>query len=211
MDALLDHIAQAPVIFNRVQGLRTLQPHDLLPATLSIITQCWELDAKLQIFYDTLEDSTMGPTYWPEFSKGESPFSVAFHFANLNTANVLMFYWATLTMLWHGMCQLYGLLSRITPNEKTGWDAGSPERTINRPPSLEHRVEYISMAHNVCQCTEYCMQEEMLGFGPSTVVAPLTILVETLRDDPNFSRELLWIKEILGKIKAQGVKILSHV
>ena len=213
MDVLFDHVAQAPAIFNQVQALRSLQPHEVLPATLQIITKCWEMDDKLRIFYDNLESSSLGPLYWPEFSKAESIFPVAFHFSDLNTANMLMLYWTTLTMLWSGLSKLYELLSSLAQIEMDsgGIYDSSPSYHISLLRPLDHRVRYISMARNVCQSVEYCIQDQMLGFGSSTVVAPLTILTETLRDDPNFASEMLWIKETFKTIDAQGIKILSHI
>lgn len=203
------------MIFNQVQGLGHLQVHKMLPTTLLIIDQCWEVDEDLRLFYNNLEKTVPGPLYWPKFSTAEehSEFPISFHFSDLNMATLLMVYWSTVTMLWSGMSQLYSLVQNMQSHTTTPSDENDSEVQSNQCQlkPLEHRSDYYTTARNICQSVEYCMQDEMLGFGPSTVVPPLTILIETFRDDPNFGREITWIKETLRKAKDSGIRILDHV
>ena len=219
MDALLDHLARAPGIFNQVHDLKKRAPHEILPTALLIIKQCWEVDRDMRTFYENLDGSIPGPLYWPEFSRTRGTadekalFPISFHFPDLNIANILTIYWATSTILWSGMSQLYRLVQTLDSTEST------PKRDINgsshsdpsQLPSLDHRLDYRSPARNVCQSVEYCVQDQMLGFGISSVVAPLTILAESLRDDPKFGRENLWISQVLKRVDEQGIRILRHI
>lgn len=219
MDALLDHLARAPGIFNQVHELQERAPHEVLPTALFIIKQCWEVDRNMRTFYENLERSIPGPLYWPEFSTtrgtaGERAlFPISFHFPDLNIANMLMIYWATATMLWSGMSQLYRLVRALSSTETTpnGEIDGSSQSDTSQLPPLEHRLDYHAPARNVCQSVEYCVQDQMLGFGMSSVVAPLTILAETLRHDSKFGLEILWISHVLKKVDEQGVRILRHI
>jgi hypothetical protein len=166
-------------------------------------------------------------------------FPVAFHFSNLRMANAVMLYWATCLMLWSGLSQLYNLIPTILIDRQTIDYAADPfcyappndlnygtisdyensPRSLNsirfdmtRLPPLDYRVDFMPMVRNICQSVEYCMQDEMLGLGPSSISAPLNIVIEHLKDHPKYmySRELPWARAALNRVRKGGLRILGY-
>ena len=235
IDQVFDFCSLAPEIFAQADKLDGLKPHDSLHEILKLVDRCWEIDAALEKFYIAFENSTLGPLYWPKLSKGNSlvdddmelgrVFPVAFHFLNLTMSNTLMFYWATLLMLWSGLFRLYQAISTLDLNckeidcyciackDKTP-DGGSDTHThkfnMSQLPPLGHRLDFPSVAWNICQSVEYCMQESMLGLGPFSTAAPLAIVIETFKDIPKYGREVAWAKAALTRVTERGLRILKY-
>jgi hypothetical protein len=227
-DQVLDFVALTPDVFRQGDALQYLEGHSLLLTTLGIVDQCWKLDAELQGFFERLEHSALGPLYWPKLSKDGNPadnpelgklFPVCFHFLNLRMANTLMFYWATVLMLWNGFFQLYGIISSIQLDKRTMSgleDDGSCEDEVSTQydmsqlPPLGHRTDFGSVARNICQSVEYCMQDEMLGAGPPSVIAPLNIVIDTLQSHPQYHREVLWAKAAIDRVEKRGMRFLKY-
>ena len=201
---------------------------------LKLVDRCWQIDVGLEQFYTELESSTLGPLYWPKLSLEKSPvddaelgkvFPVAFHFLNLKISSTLIFYWATLLMLWSGLFQLYRAISALNldcqeigcccvscKDKKSDSGGGTHihKFDMSRLPPLGHRLDFPSAAWNVCQSVEYCMQESMLSFGPYSVAAPLAIVIDTLKDIPRYGRELSWAKAALARVTEKGLRLLQY-
>lgn len=228
-DKLVDFLSIAPDIFRQVDELQNISPQSFLGELLPIIKRCWQLDADVEAFYRDLQESYVGPLYWPEFATQASHlddsntgklFPIAFKFNDLTTANTLMLYWALSTMLWSGMYQLYALVESIMPavqNAELETEAPLPTDdivnsiilSIKKLPPLEHRADFIVVARNVCQSVEYCRQESLLGFGLLTVPALLSIVIETLKPYPQYQQEVLWGNDMMRKIRDGGLRILQ--
>lgn len=232
-DRVFDFFALAPEIFKQADRLKDLNPHDALHQILEIVDQCWKIDTELERFYIELEGSTLDPLYWAKLSRETNPaddaklgkvFPVAFHFRNLKMAGTLMFYWATLLMLWSGLFHLYQAISNLDLNcqaidcccvsfkDKTHNSGNSYIRNFNMSqlPQLDHRSDFASMAWKICQSVEYCMHESMLGLGPALVAAPLQIVIDTLKEHPGYGREVSWAKSALARVTGRGLRILRY-
>ncbi|KAL1876162.1 hypothetical protein Plec18167_005426 [Paecilomyces lecythidis] len=152
-------------------------------------------------------------------------FPISLHFPNLGTARTVILYWATLAMLWSGLYQLYRLVyslkeSVVEPNinneRELEHDSGDIDTdysdlafAIARLRPLGHRKDFASMARNVCQSVEYCMQDEMLGLGPLIIPAPLGIVIDTMKGYESFEREVRWARKVMKRISEEGLKILQ--
>ncbi|GAE00157.1 hypothetical protein CPC735_047590 [Paecilomyces variotii No. 5] len=154
-------------------------------------------------------------------------FPISLHFPNLGTARTVILYWATLAMLWSGLYQLtllvYALKDSVLEsninNENelelehetsdVDTDTADLEFAIARLRPLGHRKDFASMARNVCQSVEYCMQDEMLGIGPLLIPAPLGIVIDTMKGYESFQREVRWAKKVMKKISEGGLKMLE--
>ena len=211
-DELLDIVSVAPAIFSRVDQFDFLEPQEKLPAALAVIEVCWKVDARLQGFYDRFESSTLGPLYWPEHSKesasqddhGERAlFPIAYQFPDVQIAKTLVLYWSVATMLWTGMTRLYHLSSALSCSSGISLSSHSL-------PSLQHRSDFMVPARNVFQSVEFLMQDRMLGLGPQSIVAPLSIVVETIRDFPEYAREVTWADFVMDEIRGRGLQILRY-
>jgi hypothetical protein len=207
---LLDILVPAPNIFKQADELQNLPPNRVLAAALDLLGRCWKLDSDLRKCYEELEISTSGPLFWREFSTAttlnddrelDKMFPVAYHFPNLSTANTLLLYWAVLTMLWSGLTQLYGLFRNFR-------SLGGASFNMDELPPLELRTNMIFAVSSICQSVEYCMQDEMIGLGPSSLIAPLSIAAEVLQQYPNYDRERRWAQAALEKVRSKSVRIL---
>ena len=234
LDQIFDFVSLAPEIFQHADTLTHLKPHDSLHEILKLIDRCWEIDAALERFYRSFESSTLGPLYWPKLSRETSSaddaelgrvFPVAFEFLNLRMSNTLMFYWATLLMLWSGLFQLYQAIAAlelncreincycVTCKEKTpdsGKDTHTHKFNMSQLPPLGHRLDFPSMAWNICQSVEYCMQDSMLGLGPLAAAAPLVLVIDTLKNIPKYGREVAWAKAAVARVTERGLRILKY-
>jgi Fungal specific transcription factor domain len=214
-DQLLDIVALAPDIFRRTDDFDSMDPRQRLLEAIIVIEECWKVDARLRHFYQSLEESTPGPLYWPALSQEislpkTSPtnaaqgklFPVSYHFPSLPIARTLIFYWSVLNMLWTGMVRLYQLVSETQA-------AGITTLEANLLPPLGHRADFMTPARNTLQSVEYLMQDKMLGLGPQSVIAPLSIVAETIKDFPECAREVRWAFGILDEIRERGMMILG--
>jgi len=77
---------------------------------------------------------------------------------------------------------------------------------------LEHREDWPrSAARNIFQSMEYCLQDEMLGLGPTTVVAALMFTVFRLWNHAgDWRRELVWADAVMGKIHGLGYSLFKY-
>lgn len=116
-------------------------------------------------------------------------------------ASTMALYWAILLMLWTGLSALY---TQVTVIKMMDPSAASVEL-----PSLGHRTGFIVVARNILQSFEYCMQGSMREMGPSTIAAPLDIVVETLKDYPQYSQEVAWAKGALEIISHRSMRYLK--
>ena len=242
-DRLFDYFALAPELFKQGDQLGKVDPFTSLKMTIKTIDQCFEVDAGVEQFFQEFVASTSPkPPFWPELSKVSSygrvtgdeddsrgkVFPVAFHFADLRTANICLYYWSTLLMLWSGLCQLYrhlsGLSSRGVDVERlfnsleyenkseAFYDKEELHQSATgRIPPLGHRTDFASIAWNICQSVEYCMQDEMLGMGPQALAVPLQTVVETMKAVPSCERQVRWAELVLESIrKEKGIRILKY-
>ena len=174
------------------------------------------------------------PTDDPELGK---VFPVAFHFSNLVTAETCLLYWTTQIMLWSGLSFLYGLLATIEMEEdafghlvnsnkytclkhKTSSDnCGSKNETdtprsikfdMRHLPPLEHRLDLVSPARNICQSVEYCMQDKMREVGLAVTSFPLRTVTDVLKDYPDCHREVLWARAVLERANYKSFRLLKY-
>lgn len=88
--------------YRLIEPLVTSKNVDLastLTGVSELLVRSWELDRELQAFHTRLEQTNLGPVYWPKLAQvteldGEQQvsavFPVEFHFANLQMAHLCM-------------------------------------------------------------------------------------------------------------------------
>ena len=182
---------------------------------------------ELSIMEDPADDGEMGKL-----------FPVAFHFCHLRIAMIMTLYWATLCMSWHGMGLLYGVVADCSVECKDvdalqtrpsllldglrNSSADCPCKTdstvscsntfdVSKLPPLAHRTDFAAPGKNVCQAVEYCLQPEMLVSGPSSILAPLGIVVGTLQTYERYRREVAWGNGIFKKIEKERYPFLKYI
>ncbi|KAL9044489.1 MAG: hypothetical protein Q9214_002374 [Letrouitia sp. 1 TL-2023] len=208
---VLDYVAQAPRILGQIDKFKDIPIIARLPLTLEIIDECWKIDTELEKLESRFKANVEKPPYTTEVSKMAerfpsnltlgNAFSTGFHFPNLRMASTMVLYWAVLLMLWTGLSALYTQVTIIKMMD--------PSAVSVEFPPLGHRTGFIAVARNILQSFEYCMQDSMREMGPSTIAAPLDIVVETLKDYPQYSQEVAWAKEALGIISQRSMRYLK--
>jgi len=212
LDEFLDIMASLPNVM--ADGTTMLAPLFTTPASdtatlfqrvMELLDRGWKLDSRLHDFYTTLERTNNGPLYRSQLAKPNrfseidcdeaQVFNMAFYFADLHTAHLLMMYWAASAILWSGFSLTYTILSAYK------LDAHLPQ--------LGHRADRASLAKNICQTVEYCMQEEHELRGKTSTVFPLKVAIETLNESPGCEDELAWAVDIMNKISGEGVRLLK--
>lgn len=187
---------------------------DQLALANKLIRQCWDLDWTLQKCYEEIQLAATGPLYWSVLSRKDDQthearegklFPVAYQFPDAKIASTLMMYWASLVMLWSGLCHLYQHIDSIINDESTA------ERQDHDLPPLDHRADFLSMAWHVCRSVEYCMQKEMMTLGTLVVSTPLAITIGAIRDNPRCKREVAWMRTALGQVRDRGLRIFEYV
>lgn len=204
------------------EGTVTIDPSVLLLPVLGLINRCWNVDVQLQNFYQTLEEETSGPVYWPELSAGlegiddseelGKVFDVAFKYSDIQTARVCLFFWAISAMLWSGMAFVYRILPGIQAvySIRNGISPSKTSAQFELPP-LGHRTDTATLARNICKTIEFCSGDKYQGVGAGAVVFPLKVAIETLHDIPGCERELLWAQAAMVRISLGGLRMMSHL
>jgi hypothetical protein len=154
-------------------------------------------------------------------------FSVAYEFINLKMAMTLMLYWSTLTMLYNGLDLLYNsVIGKIPTTPEAAMELkdahpllakGLPvcgstctcigpgclkffDMTVLRP--LTPETNYGIPGKHVLSSVEYCMQARMLDLGPSSIVTPVSIVIDTIKREPSLWRHVCWGKHALRSIES---------
>lgn len=184
-------------------------------------------------YWPTLS-TTDNPTDDPNLGK---LFPVSFHFINLRVAMTYMTYWSASAALWFVLTYLYQLIPTIRLDNRTRRpahgdldafvknrvsdhsrgccdDGQNPQLNrfdMSQLPTLEHRLDFVSMVQNICQSVEYCMLDEHLGQGPATAAMPLALIIDIMSHHPIYNRELLWVRAALENISQTGLRIFEHL
>ncbi|KAJ5927837.1 hypothetical protein N7466_006793 [Penicillium verhagenii] len=213
-DRVTDCFAHAPGILERVRKIPSLGVDDQLNLAYSLIHECWQVDNSLDIIYDEMQHSDSGSLYWPRPSQQPifagmdgslDLFPMVFCFSNIETAKTLILLWATRTMLWVGLCNLYKLVEFLTGIR--GYVTITDEARL---PPLSHREDYISMAYHVCQSVEYFLQDKMLLAGPMSVSPALGIVLDSLQQGFH-PHEVTWLRAALDVVRRKGLRALEYV
>lgn len=208
MDKLLDLVLEAPPLLSRADKLvRITSLEAQLEEAIDMAWGCWQLDSDLQRFHDDFKATADGPLYWARIAGPplgidnaddalETVFPLEFIFNQQRVGATLMLYWATLAILWSGMCHLHAhihQLCQIIPGKG------------HNLPALNHRTDLTILVQNVCQSVRFCTQEQIsLPF----ITAPLNMVLQTIVQWPGYEREIRWIKKSLDNLRERGVGIV---
>ncbi|KAJ5383762.1 hypothetical protein N7517_001673 [Penicillium concentricum] len=225
-DRVIDCLAQAPMILERVRSLPHLSIFQQVDLLHCLIGECWQIDKQLDVTYDEMRRSEADVLYWPVPSQteplvdsrdSENLFAVVFCFQNAQVAATLMLLWATRTMLWSGLFNMYQHLESVISLQKPSCvaleplDQSSLSEVMGTFNPIDRCGEYLSVAHRVCQSVEYFLKDEMLLAGPLSVSPALGIVIDSLRNRPGHDREIAWIQAALEVVRRKGLRVLQDV
>ena len=218
LDRLADCLARAPAILQRSNLLQFLNSRQQVELVEQLVRECFKIDDMLQQILDEARLTTPGSLYWPVLSQFNNPtdekasgklFPVAYQFTDLRTAGLLMLSWASLVILRSGLCHLYDHMDTINPDVIAAADKTVPSCDDRLPP-LGNRSDYLSLAHNVCQSVEYCLQEEMMMSGVMLVTPALSFVIGTLKDRPQHAREVAWMRATMDMVPQRGLRLVTY-
>ncbi|KAJ5540435.1 hypothetical protein N7494_005511 [Penicillium frequentans] len=213
LDRVTDCFAHAPGILERVRTLPFLNANQRPNLLYNLVHECWQLDQHLELIDDEMQKSTSGSLYWPMPSQqrilaNDDPLAgllpTVFFFANVQTARTLTLLWATRTMLWTGLHNLYNYSKLLAAGSCTSIN------DENNLPPLGHCEDYISMACHVCQSVEYFLQTEMLLAEPISVSPALGIVLDSLQQGYH-PQEVAWLRAALDVVRRKGLRALDYV
>jgi hypothetical protein len=224
LSQLMDILLLSPEMHMRGQAIKSeTDPEKKMELCLALVPILFDLEAQLRDFYTRVEADFKGPLYWPVLatSKAEGgsefsdyPFPVRFEFSHSRVGIMMMLYWGALTILWSGMCNLYQtmaltcptFLQTMLPDEQwTHIDAIAIHLGL---PILVHQKDYITMARNICQSAESCMDEDL---SMPIVLGPLCMVGACLdADKPEHAVEIRWIVRCMQILEHRGVGISKY-
>jgi hypothetical protein len=175
-----------------------------------ILTSCFELQSRLKSLYDKFDKSVPGPLYWPQLSNLKSNlddenlgkvFPISFYFPAFFVSQVVCGYWSAMMTLHYQLMQTYQKLAEIElPAESPQDDHSSIASAAER--SEEHAKLRETIARNLCQAVEYGLQDNMGGLGPLAAMTQIAGCLSCMHVRPeNFTREMMWIMEMISRIK----------
>lgn len=209
-----------PGIFEESDRLSEPRTADM-PAIFALLDRCWEMEASLQTFYHDIEEAVEGPLYWsklatltlpPDEVDGKKLFPVAFYFDGLPTAFTTMMYWLNQLLLWRTIMEIYGRVLKCghAPTQlEDPTDRQLPYVARLRP--LEHRKDLVSLAKNICQTVEFCLQEDKRSQGPGALMVPLLSATITFKYSPGCGRELEWARAAMTEVSERGWRITTFL
>lgn len=222
---LIDILLECPELMDRAVDIKTAEdPKRKLKLALDMNHTCWDLDRRLQEFFDRLVGLIGASLFWsvplPEEGKvlfGETyPFDKSLEFHDPWTGTTLVLYWATLCILYSGMCELYFLIDSLMSNEAndsfipppfkdfSDWPDFSGILSRTGLPPLDHRTDWIDLARNVCQSVEYCLKDEL---SMPTLIAPLSMVSHIVDCWDDYRTEYEWCQQGIQMIRRRGVEL----
>jgi hypothetical protein len=193
------------------------------------LQSCFNLSADLSSWYKLLNTQIPGMLYWTVPCMTQSPadnaiqgpvFPLAFVFANLSVAQLLLLYWSTLILLRRIIQEILQELNQSAIEESNMQDIlGNLEITDNYEPCPDHKFvtgplsypfsslqfypsdnDIALLANNICQSIEYCYLKRSGTLGVQSTIFPLWVAQDFYASRPDRGRELSWCSEVRNMI-----------
>jgi hypothetical protein len=185
------------------------------PAESVVLTRllqiCTDVHAELMAWEEGLKEQAKEERlYWSVPSKAHSPaddaaggpiFPDALQFPSLCIAQLLVFYWSTLIVLYRSIQDIHKRLNRremddppIDPVLKEIDSSARLERWSDHICPSNDRIS--ELAKNICQSLEYCSQTKNGTLGLQSRAFPRWVVHGFYSSQPDRTRELLWCSEL---------------
>jgi hypothetical protein len=219
LQKVLDLLLEGSSLLRRADHLQGITKYKRLRYAVDLLQDCIALDGEMDKFLKELESSADARLHWlvpPRTIFAVQSFSSslddAFEFYDLRTATTLMLSWATLTILWSGICHLYEFLAQETvlvptmdgklvghfPDAKQQFEILQPTRF----------KEFPTMARNVLGAVIFCLCDE---WGIPATVAPLNMIIDAWSSWPGFEHEIAGANTILDMVEKKGMRIVTYI
>ncbi|ENH72158.1 hypothetical protein FOC1_g10006531 [Fusarium oxysporum f. sp. cubense race 1] len=230
-DLLVDIFLQVPGLLSEVRAATSLQPRQSsLTAGLKTLSALLTLNSQLNEWFESYQ-YTYPTLYWPQLSVASSStdneelgklYPVSFHFPSYHVAETMILYWTVQTLIHASICSLSSRLPSSETKDITTFEGDNLSAKDNDDMSLadiQHIVETSDFmlwpetsARYICQSVEYFFQQEFRGIGAGVVLSPILVVKACLsRSARDFSREIAWIDETIGRIQYNGAGLAACV
>jgi hypothetical protein len=134
-------------------------------------------------------------------------FPISFHFSVFFVAQVVTTYWTSMMAVHCLLMYAYNKLASLDPSTalSSTTDHQASARSVFLSRSGGHKEKWETMTKNVCQSTEYFLQDKMGSVGPLAMLTQLRgcqSRMESIAED--WSREVSWITEVTEKIRKKS-------
>lgn len=204
LDVCLDFLFEMPAVLRQWDAVVDETDDTIVQKECdAIVKRCNELDAGLRDWYVQYEQSYSGTMYNTAFCMLDSKFDseeygkvfpISYHYPVFTLAYVLITYWS-------GVMVVHNLA--MAAQYKLAYVASSPPSSTAsaRAAAERHTDIWVSMVRNMCQSTEYFMNEETGRVGPTTAMGVLQGCMACLGGGPKpWEREQGWIMEMMARI-----------
>jgi hypothetical protein len=210
------------------------------PFLTRMLQSCSHLNADLLSWYKHLRTQISGMLYWTVPCMTQSPadnavygpvFPLAFEFANLSVAQLLLLYWSTLILLHRVMKEvLQELEQHAIEQSMTQDNFGNLETIDSNESRFNHKFakaqlpcpdsssrpypsnnDIALLAKNICQSMEYCYLTKSGTLGLQSTIFPLWVAQEFYASQPDRGREMSWCSEVHNMTRTDsryGVKVM---
>ncbi|ROW12720.1 hypothetical protein VMCG_00297 [Cytospora schulzeri] len=213
-DRLLDLVAQAPALLQRLDQLLVLDP--TLARRLvaqDLLGNCLSLQSQLEQWFSAiLRFSGPEPLYWVDPQEnGEIPFSDRFSFQDPLTALSLTYYWSVQALMIPCLeMLLHSIFSPVVDVYPPVFPDLPPQLNVN-PDNYGPRVVR-EIAANVCRALDYVLATTM---QPDMLALPVQV-VETFYGALNVQTgdgalELMWLGSFRGRMAIRGQDLANEV
>ncbi|KAF5592306.1 uncharacterized protein FSUBG_10199 [Fusarium subglutinans] len=230
-DLLLDIFLQVPEHLSRSRAvISSPLTQSLYTSGLKTFTGLLALDGQLSQWFESYQ-YTYPTLYWPELSTASSStdseelgrlYPVSFQFPSYYVAETMVLYWVMQTLIHASISLLCTRLIHGETKDTTGLSGddrlgkGNDYTSINHMQHIVQSSDFMlwpeTSARYICQSVEYFLQGEFRGMGAGVVLSPLLVVKACLsRSARNFSREIKWIDEAIGRIQHNGAGLAACV
>lgn len=226
-DRLLDVLLDIPGLFFRLERMKKhVPPLEQFPVILEGIREALVIEDRLATWYTDFRQTITGPLYYPELSKREykidkggsgKVFPVAYRFPALGVAQNIVFYWSALLSVHAHLGWMYkelaANLSMLEPIRaeslcRCGSECLVHFRMESLPPMGDRSEWPRTLAYDICQSIEYCLEDHGPEFSPASVMPALTIVKwHWIYWPGDWSREIAWVGEVLSRLEHEQVQI----
>jgi hypothetical protein len=225
LDNFIDIFLEGFKLLAEGDNIGKMPPHLQFARGIELLKGCWKFDNDMEEFYRELKTSRGpdNPVFWPvlcaeEEDSGHSDTlaTTTFEFADIGVALPMMLYWASLTVVWSGMTDLYNMVDSFVEQFNPVSIPNMPSVSKRNPvyeklgiPERGHCGDFIVTARKVCQSVAYCMRHEL---GRRAAVAPLVMVRDTLlSSSPKYDETIDWIEARLVEIQSDGMNIAKYL
>lgn len=222
-DLLLDIFLQVPEPLSAARAAITSQPsQSSLAVGLEALSALLALNGELNKWLESYQ-YTYPTLYWPDLSTASSStdsedlgrlYPVSFRFPSYHVAETMILYWTVQILIHASASSTCTMLTSSGTKDITRFE---DERLSLA--DLHHKIETSKLvlwpetsARYICQSVEYFFQDEFRSMGAGVVLSPLLVVKACLsRSARDFSREIAWIDEAIGRIQGNGAELAACV